>query len=49
MRSIPEYLPAHPFFAGLDDRWIELVTGCAVNAHFRSRSNGSSRTPRSMK
>ena len=36
MRSIPEYLPAHPFFAGLDDRWIELVTGCAVNAHFRA-------------
>lgn len=33
--TIEEYLPQHPFFAGLDDDAIALVTGCAVNAHLR--------------
>jgi CRP/FNR family transcriptional regulator, cyclic AMP receptor protein len=35
MQTIAEYLPEHPFFAGLDDQAIALVTGCAVNAHVR--------------
>ena len=35
MRTIPEYLPEHPFFAGLDPAALELASGCAVNVHFR--------------
>ena len=35
VQTIEQYLPSHPFFAGLDDEAIALVTGCAVNAHFR--------------
>lgn len=35
MRTIAEYLPEHPFFAGLDERWVDLVTGCATNVHLR--------------
>lgn len=35
MQTIEEYLPSHPFFAGLDEHAISLVTGCAVNAHRR--------------
>ena len=35
MRTIAEYLPEHPFFAGLDEPWIDLVTGCATNLHVR--------------
>jgi CRP/FNR family transcriptional regulator, cyclic AMP receptor protein len=35
MRTIAEYLPEHPFFAGLEEPWIELVTGCASNLHVR--------------
>ena len=35
IQTIGEYLPGHPFFAGLDDEAIALVTGCAVNAHLR--------------
>jgi CRP-like cAMP-binding protein len=34
MRTIEEYLPQHPFFAGLDEPAIALLSGCAVNAHF---------------
>lgn len=34
MRSIAEYLPEHPFFAGLDPAALELAAGCAVNVHF---------------
>jgi len=33
MRSIADHLPEHPFFAGLDERWIDLVAGCATNTH----------------
>jgi CRP-like cAMP-binding protein len=33
VRTIEEYLPEHPFFAGLDERWTDLVSGCASNAH----------------
>jgi CRP-like cAMP-binding protein len=35
VRTIAEYLPEHPFFAGLDESVASLVAGCAVNAHFR--------------
>lgn len=35
MESIAEYLPQHPFFAGLDESVAALVAGCAVNVHFR--------------
>ena len=35
MRTIAEYLPQHPFFAGLDESVASLVAGCAVNVHFR--------------
>jgi len=35
MRTIADYLPEHPFFAGLDEPWIDLVTGCATNLHVR--------------
>jgi CRP/FNR family cyclic AMP-dependent transcriptional regulator len=35
MRTLAEYLPEHPFFAGLDDSAIDLVVGCAQNVHFR--------------
>ena len=35
MRTIAEYLPSHPFFAGLDPSVADLVAGCAVNVHFR--------------
>lgn len=35
MQTIEQYLPDHPFFAGLDEAAFALVAGCAVNAHFR--------------
>lgn len=35
MRTIAQYLPQHPFFAGLDDSVAALVAGCARNVHFR--------------
>jgi CRP/FNR family transcriptional regulator, cyclic AMP receptor protein len=34
MRTIAEYLPEHPFFAGLDAAAMNLVVGCAQNVHF---------------
>lgn len=34
MRTLAEYLPQHPFFAGLDSAALELVVGCAKNVHF---------------
>lgn len=33
MRTLAEYLPQHPFFAGLDSAALELVVGCAKNVH----------------
>lgn len=36
MQTITQYLPSHPFFAGLDDRALELMSGCATNAHFHA-------------
>lgn len=35
MQTIADYLPEHPFFAGLDPAALELAAGCAVNMHFR--------------
>jgi CRP-like cAMP-binding protein len=34
VQTIPEYLPRHPFFAGLPEQVVTLVAGCAVNVHF---------------
>jgi CRP-like cAMP-binding protein len=34
MRNLREYLPEHPFFAGLDEAAMDLVVGCAQNVHF---------------
>ena len=34
MRTLAEYLPEHPFFAGLDPAAMDLVVGCAQNVHF---------------
>jgi CRP-like cAMP-binding protein len=31
MRTIEEYLPDHPFFAGLDANALALLAGCATN------------------
>jgi len=31
MRTIEQYLPDHPFFAGLDGPTLALVAGCATN------------------
>lgn len=36
MQTIAQYLPSHPFFAGLDDSALDLMAGCATNAHFHS-------------
>jgi len=34
MRTIEEYLPDHPFFAGLDATALTVVAGCATNVTF---------------
>ena len=34
MQTIEQYLPDHPFFAGLDEPALALMAGCATNAHF---------------
>lgn len=36
MQTIEEYLPEHPFFAGLDQPTLELLAGCATNVHFNA-------------
>jgi len=36
MRSIADYLGAHPFFAGLDAASVQELAGCARNAHVRA-------------
>ena len=36
MRTIDQFLPEHPFFTGLDEKWIVLLTGCASNMHVRA-------------
>jgi CRP-like cAMP-binding protein len=34
MRTIEQYLPEHPFFAGLDANALAIVAGCATNVSF---------------
>ena len=34
MRTIEQFLPDHPFFAGLDDDSLAIVAGCARNVSF---------------
>ncbi|MDQ3414255.1 MAG: cyclic nucleotide-binding domain-containing protein [Verrucomicrobiota bacterium] len=34
MKEIKDLIQEHPFFAGLDSAFLELLTGCASNAHF---------------
>jgi len=34
MRSIPELLGEHPFFADLPDETLELIAACGRNVHF---------------
>lgn len=36
VKSIEEVVREHPFFAGLDQRIVDLVGGCAKNAHFQA-------------
>jgi CRP-like cAMP-binding protein len=36
MRTLAEYLPEHPFFAGLDPEAMDLMVGCARNVHFHA-------------
>jgi CRP-like cAMP-binding protein len=36
MRTIEQYLPDNPFFAGLDPSALALVAGCATNVSFES-------------
>lgn len=35
MKSIPDLLSEHPFFADLSGETLELVAGCGRNVHFR--------------
>ncbi len=34
MKDIKTLIQDHPFFAGLDAAYLDLVAGCASNAHF---------------
>jgi CRP/FNR family cyclic AMP-dependent transcriptional regulator len=34
MKDIKNLIQEHPFFAGLDAAYLELIAGCASNAHF---------------
>ena len=34
MENIKRLLEKHPFFEGLEERWIELLAGCATNVNF---------------
>jgi CRP-like cAMP-binding protein len=36
MHTIEDILSEHPFFEGLDSRYIELLAGCASNIHFHA-------------
>lgn len=35
MKSIPDLLGEHPFFANLSSETLELIAGCGRNVHFR--------------
>jgi hypothetical protein len=34
MQRLKTILAKHPFFKGLDERYIQLIVECASNAHF---------------
>lgn len=34
-KTLEPILEKHPFFAGLDERYLELLTGCATNLRFK--------------
>lgn len=34
VQTIDQYLPEHPFFEGLSDEAVTLISGCAVRVHF---------------
>ena len=36
MKSIPDLLNEHPFFAGLPDETLALIGGCGINVHFQA-------------
>ncbi|MBL8162767.1 MAG: cyclic nucleotide-binding domain-containing protein [Anaerolineae bacterium] len=36
MKTLEPILAKHPFFAGLQPHYLELVTGCASNMHFKA-------------
>lgn len=36
MKGIKELIRDHPFFAGLDDAYLNLAAGCASNTHFKA-------------
>ncbi|MEW5702587.1 MAG: cyclic nucleotide-binding domain-containing protein [Candidatus Zixiibacteriota bacterium] len=36
METLESILASHPFFHGLEKRYLELVTGCAANVRFRA-------------
>ena len=37
MEGLERIIREHPFFAGLDERFIELVCGCAKNVRFEAK------------
>lgn len=38
MENLERYLREHPFFQGLGDEHLELLTGCASNVHLKAGS-----------
>jgi len=36
MKTLDQILAEHPFFAGLEPRYLALVAGCAKNLHFEA-------------
>ncbi|MGE5698094.1 MAG: cyclic nucleotide-binding domain-containing protein [Candidatus Sericytochromatia bacterium] len=36
MRTLEGVLAKHPFFSGLDERYLQLVVGCAANVRFNA-------------
>lgn len=36
MQTLEGILAEHPFFAGLEERYMQLITGCAANARFQA-------------
>ena len=38
MKTLEAILAAHPFFEGLDPKYMQLITGCASNVRFEAGS-----------